>query len=658
MPLRNCFAIPLAASLLYACSALADGGDIYWSFQGIEDIDCVAQLPDQDGDGRPEIVIESYDAGAVGDHLYCLSGGVPGSPTVLWSLRPNSGASDGGGWGDECLSAVPDLNGDGHRDIVLGTAWGNRSVHAVDAYAGALLWTFDTYLETDSGWVYSVDAFPDRTGDGIPEIACAVGSYNDSGYLLDGADGSKIFKFSGSTDALFVVRACPDADGDGVADLLFAAGDNDDYVYCVSGASSGSGTLIWASNAGGSNHGLCLLDDIDGDDVPDLAVGSWTAGDQVKALSGATGAPLWSFDNGSYEYIMRLVTISDADGDAFPDIAIGSWSNALRVISGRSGDLIWESYAGSANGGDFWAVDRVDDITGDGIDEVVGASFDTKVYLFDGADGDTLWIRGTGHRHYTVRGVGDLTGGGTADVVAGQQYLNGGGFAYAIEGGAATGVESWPRVEAVARFDPGRGVSLRWSCEEALPFQVYRLDESEGRRAGRVLMARALERKEISGREALDLIRRQESPAWTRLTDIPVEAAGEASGYAFLDDAGGPGSLYRLEASRAGEARVLAEVQAEPAGTDPSPGRIRAELYPNPFNPKTTLRFELEESATLGLAVHDAAGRRVATETPRSFEPGSHQWTWSAPASLTSGVYFITLEGSGLSRTLRAVLVK
>ncbi len=550
-------------SLLALCLSLpvlviAEGGDIIWTFQGIEDIRCIAELPDQNSDGAPEVVIETYDAGAVGDHLYCLSGGDAGSPEILWSIRPESGASNGGGYSDDCLMTVPDLSGDGYPDVILGTAWGNRSVHAVDGMAGTVLWTFDTYLEFDSGWIYSLDTFPDRTGDGLPEIACAVGSDNNAGYLLDGADGSVIFRFVDPFDALYMTRVIPDANDDEVSDVIFAAGDNDYNVYCVSGASSVAGQEIWSTNTGGSNYALCVTGDIDGDGVNDVVSGTWTSSNQVKALSGATGAQLWTFNAGSYNYIMRLVPITDADGDDFPDIAVGSWDNGLRVVSGRTGELIWISYAGTTNGGDFWAVDRVDDLTGDGVDEVVGASFDTKVYLFNGATGDTLWIRTTGRRHYTVRGVSDLNDSGAADAVAGQQYLSGGGFAYALEGGSATPVESWPGVEARARLASAGGVKLSWTCEDALPFYVYRLDEAEGRQAGRSILARSHAIGDVSAREAVDLIRLQEESSWVRLNELPLLGDGV---YTFEDHSGGSQSRYRLAGLLDGEEMVLAEIR-------------------------------------------------------------------------------------------------
>ncbi len=651
----------LSLALLPFQSLSADGGDIIWTFQGIEDIRCLTQLHDQNADGDPEIVVETYDAGADGDHLYCLSGGDSGIPEVLWSIRPESGASNGGGYSDDCLITVSDLSGDAYPDVVLGTAWGNRSVHAVNGLTGDVLWTFDTYLEFESGWIYSLDSFPDRTGDGLPEIAVAIGSENNAGYLLDGADGSMLFRFVNPYDALFMTRVISDANEDDICDVIFAAGDNDHSVYCVSGASNISGQEIWSTDTGGSNYALCVLGDIDGDGVDDIAVGNWTSSNQVKALSGRTGEQLWVFHAGSYNYIMRLVTMNDADGDAYSDIVVGSWDNALRVVSGLTGDLIWQSFAGSTNGGDFWAVDRVDDLTGDGVDEVVGASFDTQVYLFNGANGDTLWIRGTGRRHYTVRGVGDLNESGAADVVAGQQYLSGGGFAYALEGGSATPVESWPQVEGSAEYFADCGVGLRWSCDQSHPFNIYRLDEASGRQAGRMIMAESVGRGELAAFEAKELIISQEEPTWIRLNSSPIsgtQGPGLLVNFDYTDVFGAASSLYRLSIIVDGEEYVVHELLATNPGLSPSHRIAEMGSFPNPFNPTLTLSFELRQDSSLELIVHDIKGRIVDRQGPRSFIAGTREWHWLAPDALSTGTYFLTLESGEEHRTVRTLLLK
>jgi outer membrane protein assembly factor BamB len=662
--------IIMTVSILFLTTmALADTGEVLWNFQGIEDINAMATLPDVDGDGTPDVIVETYDAGATGDHLYCLSGS---SGSTIWSVRPESGLSDGGGWGGNCLAISDDLSGDGFPDVLIGTAWGNRSVHAVNGRTGDLIWTFDTYLEYESGWVYSVDTIEDRTGDGKPEVICAVGSSNDRGYILDGADGSVITNFTSSYDALFLALPLSDVNGDDMADILFCGGDNEYRVFCVSGASGAVGQVIWSHDSGASNHAACQIDDITGDGLDDIVIGNWSNSNQVKALDASDGSLIWIFNNGNYQSIMRLVTISDANGDGLRDIAIGSFERAVKVISGADGTLIWQSWAGTTNGGDFWTVDRVDDLNGDGIDEVVGGSFDKYVYLFGGAAGDTIWMNYTGHRLYTVRGSADLSASGSADVLAGNQSLSGsGGLAWAIKGATLTAAPQVPRATGTARYvgDDRDQVDLNWTCSEAYPFRIYLVEEVPDN--GREALQAANRAGELSDRDLIDtLLHRSEGdPDGIRLlNETPVTPSGsshETWTYHFnhrLTEQGDGDETYRLAAlAPDGSELVLLEFKAEAA---PQNERmiLAANLHPNPFNPITKISFTLREAAEVKFRVHDASGRRVADLPVGRYPAGENELRWSAQdtkrGQLPSGLYLITMRVDDEVWLMRGVLLK
>jgi len=68
---------------------------------------------------------------------------------------------------------------------------------------------------------------------------------------------------------------------------------------------------------------------------------------------------------------------------------------------------------------------------------------------------------------------------------------------------------------------------------------------------------------------------------------------------------------------------------------------------PNPFNPRTTLAFELAGKQQVTLQIHDAAGRLVRTLLHESRAAGKHAVPWDgkdeAGRSLASGVYYVSL---------------
>ncbi|MHB8079905.1 MAG: FlgD immunoglobulin-like domain containing protein [Candidatus Krumholzibacteriia bacterium] len=92
--------------------------------------------------------------------------------------------------------------------------------------------------------------------------------------------------------------------------------------------------------------------------------------------------------------------------------------------------------------------------------------------------------------------------------------------------------------------------------------------------------------------------------------------------------------------------------------TSPARGRL-APNVPNPFNPLTTLHFELTAAAAVELAVFDLAGRRIATLAAGRFGAGPHEAVWqgrdAADRPVPSGVYLARLRVDGADRDARTV---
>jgi len=83
---------------------------------------------------------------------------------------------------------------------------------------------------------------------------------------------------------------------------------------------------------------------------------------------------------------------------------------------------------------------------------------------------------------------------------------------------------------------------------------------------------------------------------------------------------------------------------------------------PNPFNPKTQIRFSLRAAGNVSLKVFDAQGRLVRALAEGRLAAGEHQVTWDGTDaqghSLASGVYLYRLEAEGRTLGKRMVLVK
>ena len=79
--------------------------------------------------------------------------------------------------------------------------------------------------------------------------------------------------------------------------------------------------------------------------------------------------------------------------------------------------------------------------------------------------------------------------------------------------------------------------------------------------------------------------------------------------------------------------------------------------YPNPFNPTTTLAFELPIPGAVRLEVYDLIGRRVAVLVNENLTAGSHSISWDA-SSLSSGVYLARLVTADGVYTRKLTLIK
>jgi hypothetical protein len=86
--------------------------------------------------------------------------------------------------------------------------------------------------------------------------------------------------------------------------------------------------------------------------------------------------------------------------------------------------------------------------------------------------------------------------------------------------------------------------------------------------------------------------------------------------------------------------------------------------YPNPFNPSTTIRFDLPEQSDVTLKVSNALGQEVRTLSQGIHEAGVYHARFDA-TGLASGVYFYRLishargaSGAGRTETRKMMLLR
>jgi hypothetical protein len=82
-----------------------------------------------------------------------------------------------------------------------------------------------------------------------------------------------------------------------------------------------------------------------------------------------------------------------------------------------------------------------------------------------------------------------------------------------------------------------------------------------------------------------------------------------------------------------------------------------AQNFPNPFNPSTTIAFNLPRKTFVSLKIFDLIGREVEKLVSEELPPGSYQRQWNA-SGRSSGVYFYRMQAGAYTETKRLVILR
>lgn len=369
---------------------------------------------DLDGDGVREIVV-----GSDGGNVYAF---YPNG-TVIWTFSTNE---------SNFISApvLVDINNDTKLEVLIGDGDGisgteKGTLYAIRYDGSGLLWA---YTADDDIW--ASPAVADIDEDGYKEIVFG-GMWADHNLTVLNHTGGVEWNYQPGTsdgDRFKSSPAIGDIDNDG--DLEIVAGTCNNKLY----AFEPGGALKWTFSTDGHVHSSPALYDVDNDgSVEIFAVAH--GGATLYAINGETNNATAFWTQTGVKSFYSSPAIGDINSDGIPEVVVGDQNDKVYAFNARNGSLSW-SYL---TGGDIESSPAIGDVDGDCEMEVVIGSNDGYLYVLNGEDGSLQFNHSTGSPIKSSPIIADLDDDNLLEIAFG----NDAGDFYILGASGSNGAE-WP----------------------------------------------------------------------------------------------------------------------------------------------------------------------------------------------------------------------
>lgn len=336
---------------------------------------------------------------------------------------------------------LADINNDGMLDLIAPQFGFSNVAIALGDTVNHGIFQPPTFVSVPSPSIYYC-AVGDLNGDGLPDLVTSGGNGDSAYIILQDPAHTGSFLSPRRIGSSITKPLIADMNNDGIPDIvLYQAGSTfvTPGVTILLGDPQNPGSFLPATTTmiSGSDIRSAAAADMNGDGLPDIVIGNYNAQTVSVLLNDPAhpGSLLAKTDYPAGGPIFDLA-IGDMDGDGLPDVVMGSVSAGVTVLlnsSGSPGQLLApHSYPVSATpaGGRSLGI-AVGDIDGDGVLDVVSGNFGPVFDVLLGR-GDGSLLAATAYStgptpdtfEATAMAVGDIDGDGLTDVAVGQFYQN------------------------------------------------------------------------------------------------------------------------------------------------------------------------------------------------------------------------------------------
>jgi len=499
------------------------------------------------------------------------------------------------------------------------------------------------------------------------------------------------------------LRASPlviDLDGDGDKEIIF--GDNNGFVHIYNADGSEVEDDTFPYDTGNQIWGSAAAADMDRDGLLDFVITSKSKHLYIFDQNGL------KTDYNANKYLMGTPAIGNLDEDADLEVVFGGYSSPS-----SSNQIFAVNHDGSDVDGFPLTIGEktkagvaLADFNGNGLDDIVVGTDDSSIYLIydDGslADGfpylvadaiqtapsvldiidDKIIFVGTGaafgigqnNNLYAINSDGNLrfTVEANKDIRTSPSFLNHNGDQYIFFGADdsliyavdtnGNALSGWP-LNAGAPISKSivfsdldcDGEAEIIAANEGLDIVVYNIDGTLHQGFpinGSSAFTSSAVVVDLDNDGNLEIL----SGTQNELSVIDIKSVGSDTSY---------WNMYRGNLRRTGYSGTspiggyIAQCpeQLNNFATHMPHGYILNPLYPNPFNPTTTISYSISSAENVLVEAYDIRGRLVESLVADFQYAGNYTVIWDA-SRYPSGIYFIRMVSNNITNTRKILLIK